>query len=226
MPDKKETIIFLDFCGTCVPFQSAPRYIDYTIVHYPCRIAKLRRKIYRKLEKHNLLQTIARLTCRCLKPKELEMRALKGYKADMLEQSALSFYRDVIKPNLIPEVMDVLQKHQEEGAHIVLVSGGLGIYLKYFAADNNIADEDILSSNIAIKNGRCTGRLEGVDCMGENKVKLVEQCFDKSKINSVVYSDSDSDLPLLKWADKGIIVAQIPSWNKVYGLDALYWHRI
>lgn len=224
MQNKTETIVFLDFCGTCVPFQSVPRYIDYTLAHFPRRISIFRRKLYKKLERYNLLHIITRLTLGHLIPKEIEMRALKGYSVVILEQSAQSFYQKVLKPNYISEMVEVIRRHQAAGARIVLVSGGLGIYLKYFAKDFHLAMEDMISSNIAIRNGYSTGYLEGIDCMGENKVKLVEQRFDKLKINTIVYSDSYSDLPLLQWADKGIVVAQIPSWNKIYGLDALYWH--
>lgn len=223
MQNNKETIVFLDFCGTCVPFQSVPRYIDYTLAHFPRRISIFRRKLYRKLERYNLLRIITRLTFGYLLPKEMEMRALKGYDVVILEQSAQLFYQEVINPNHVPEIVEVIRNHQADGARIVLVSGGFGIYLKYFAKDFHIAMEDVISSNIAIHKGYSTGNLEGIDCMGENKVKLIEQRFDKSKINTIVYSDSHSDLPLLQWADKGIVVSQIPSWNKTYGLDALYW---
>ena len=225
MPNKKETIVFLDFCGTCVPFQSAPRYIDYTIAHYPRRIAKWRRKAYRLLEKFNLAHRIARWSHGLLNCKEMELRALKGYKEEVLIESAQSFYSELIEPNLIPEMMAVLKKHQEEGAHIVLVSGGFGIYLKYFAADMHIAPEDIISSNIQIKRGKATGHLDGLDCMEGNKVKLLESRFDKSQIYSIAYSDSYSDLPLFRWVDKGVVVAQIPTWNEEHGLDIIYWRK-
>lgn len=223
MPNKKETIVFLDFCGTCVPFQSAPRYIDYTILHYPRRIARMRRRLYLLLEKFNLAHRIARWSRGLWSQKEMELRALRGYKEDVLKQSAQSFYSEQIKTNLIPEVMNIITKHQEEGFRIVLVSGGFGVYLKYFAVDMHIALEDIISSNIQIKKGEATGHLEGIDCMEKNKVKLVEQRFKKSEIYSIAYSDSYSDLPLFRWVDKGVVVAQIPTWNKSFGLDVLYW---
>ncbi len=223
MPDKTETIVFLDFCGTCVPFQSAPRYIDYTIAHYPRKIARWRRKWYLFLEKFNLAHRIARWSHGLLLQKEMELRALKGYKEEILVESAQSFYQEIIKPNLIQDIIAAVWKHQAEGARVVVVSGGFGIYLRYFAKDMNIAPDDIISSNIAIRNGHATGKLDGIDCMEENKVKLLEKRFDKSEIYSIAYSDSYSDLPLLKWVDRGVVVEQIPSWHKQYGLDVIYW---
>lgn len=219
MPDSKETIVFLDFCGTCVPFQSAPRYIDYTIARYPRRIAKFWRRLYKKLEKYNLLHCIARLTCGHILPKEMETKALKGYSLDILEESAQSFYRDVIKPNLIPKMIEIVKKHQADGMRVVLVSGGFGIYLKYFAEDFNIAEEDIISSNVQIKSSKATGQLEGLDCMEDNKVKLIEQRFNKSEIYSIAYSDSYSDIPLLQWVDKGVVVIQKPIWPKTFNFN-------
>lgn len=225
MPKNKETIVFLDFCGTCVPFQSAPRYINYTIAHYPRTIAKMRRKWYRILNEFNIPSHIERWSHGRILQKEMELKPLKGYTEEVLIQSAQSYYRDIISPNLIPEVMELIKKHQSEGVRIVLVSGGLGIYLKYFAEDYHIAQEDIISSNIAFRKGKATGRLEGLDCMAENKMRLLEQRFDKSLANTIAYSDSSSDLPLLQWVDKGVVVAEIPTWNKDFGLGVTYWKK-
>lgn len=160
-----------------------------------------------------------------IKRKEIELWPLKGYKQEVLEEAAQRFYQEVIKPNLIPEVMKEYHRYQEEGYRVVLISGGFGIYLRYFAEEHGIDKNDVITSNVQIKRGKATGKLEGLDCMCENKVKLLEQRFDRSRIYSIAYSDSSSDVPLLNWVNKGVVVAQIPTWNKEFDLDILYWKK-
>lgn len=223
MPENKEKIVFFDFCGTLVPFQSAPRYINFVLDNYPRKIALMRRKIRTWLEKQRIPKRLERYSKEIIKQKEIELWPLKGYKREVLEDAAQRFYVEVIKPNLIPEVMKEFHHYQKDGYRVVLVSGGFGIYLKYFAEEYGLAENDILSSNVQIKRGKATGKLDGIDCMGQKKVTLVEQRFDRTKLYSEALSDSLSDIPLLRWADKGYIVSQIPSLYKQQEFDVIYW---
>lgn len=225
MPKNNEKIVFFDFCGTLVPFQSAPRYINFVVDNYPCKAAKIRRKIRKLLEKLHMPHRLERFSKGIIKRKEIELWPLEGYKQEVLEEAARRFNEEVIKPNLISEVMKEYERYQKEGYRVVLVSGGFGIYLKYFAAEHGIAENDIISSNVQIIRGKATGKLEGMDCMGQNKITLLEQRFDSTKIYSEALSDSPSDIPLLKWVNKGFVVSQIPTWNKQFGLNAIYWQN-
>lgn len=223
MPENKQKIVFFDFCGTLVPFQSAPRYINFVVDNYPRKAALRRRKIRTILEKLHMPHHLERFSKGLIKRKEIELCPLKGYKEEVLNEAAQRFYAEVIKPNLIPEVMKEYHRYQQEGYRVVLISGGFGIYLRYFAEEHGIDKNDVISSNVQIKRGKATGKLEGLDCMGQNKVILLEQQFDKDKIYSEAISDSPSDLPLLKWVNRGIAVCPIPTWNKQYGFDVIYW---
>lgn len=223
MPDNNDKIVFFDFCGTLVPFQSAPRFINFVVDNYPRKAAFIRRKIRTLLEKLHMPHRMERFSKGLIKRKEIELWPLKGYKINILNEAAQRFYKEIIKPNLIPEIMREYERYQQEGYRVVLVSGGFGIYLQYFAEEHGIAKNDVISSNVQIKRGKATGKLEGLDCMGENKVKLLEERFEKSKIYSEALSDSPSDMPLLRWVNRGIAICPIPTWNKQYGLDVIYW---
>lgn len=223
MPENKEKIVFFDFCGTLVPFQSAPRYINFVVDNYPCKAAMIRRKIRTLLEKLHLPHRIERFSKGLIKRKEIELWPLKGYQQEVLEEAAQRYYKEVIEPNLIPEVMNEYERYQKEGYRVALISGGFGIYLKCFAAEHGIDKNDVITSNVQIKRGKATGKLEGVDCMEQNKVTLLEQRFDRDRIYAEALSDSPSDLPLLKWVNRGIVVGHQVGWNKQFGLDVLEW---
>lgn len=223
MPTNKEKIVFFDFCGTLVPFQSAPRYINFVLDNYPRKDALIRRRIRETLEKWRIPKRLERYSKGLFTQKEIELWPLKGYRQEVLEKAAQRFYTEVIKSNLIPEVMKEYEHYQKEGYRVVLVSGGFGIYLKCFAAEYGIDRNDIISSNVQIKRGTATGKLDGVDCMGQNKLTLLEQRFDNTMIYSEALSDSESDIPMLKWVNRGIVVSPIPTWNEKYGLDVIYY---
>lgn len=223
MPGNREKIVFFDFCGTLVPFQSAPRYINFVLDNYPREAASIRRRIKAMLEKWRIPKRLERYSKGFFKQKEIELWPLRGYGQETLDNAAKRFYEEVIKPNLIPEVMEEYEHYQKEGFRVVLVSGGLGIYLRYFAAEHGIAANDIISSNVQIKRGKATGKLEGVDCMGQNKLTLLEQRFDNTKIYSEALSDSYSDIPMLKWVNRGMVVSPILTWNEKYGLDVIHY---
>lgn len=79
------------------------------------------------------------------------------------------------------------------------------MYLRYFAADNNIADDDLLATELIFVNGVFTGMM-GQDCMNENKILRIEKKFNREDIYSIAISDSPSDFPLLKWVDEAYLV--------------------
>ena len=221
MPVNKERIVFFDFCGTLVPFQSAPRYINFVVDNYPRKAALIRRWIRGTLENWRIPKRLERYSKGLFTQKEIELWPLKGYRQEVLEEAAHRFYEEEIKLNLIPEVMNEYDRYQKDGYRVVLISGGFGIYLRYFAAEHGIAANDIISSNVQIKRGKATGKLEGMDCMGKNKLTLLEQRFDKTKIYSEALSDSESDIPMLKWVNRGIVVDNNPTWSKTYGFDVI-----
>ena len=58
---------------------------------------------------------------------------------------------------------------------------------------------------------RISGRFFGKDCLFQQKVVLLDQYLLENKIEyseSIVYSDSSSDLPLLKWANTAFVVSK------------------
>lgn len=213
MQINKEKIAFFDFCGTLVPFQSAPAFISFTVRNYGNVINRIRKKICTLLLITKILDKIEIISRGKYLRKEMELYPLKGISKEKLVESASAFYRLVIKPSLVPEVIAELQKLRLEGFKVVIVSGGYSIYLNHFVSEYNL--DKLYSSQIQIIKGYATGLLDGLDCMGVNKVKLVEKDFRKEDIYSVFYSDSESDMPLLKWVNKGFLIEPIDGIRKM-----------
>ena len=91
----------------------------------------------------------------------------------------------------------------------MIVSGGYDIYLKYFAQDYGIAD--VIATKIKMKDGICKGSFDGIDCLWENKLTLlnaycIQQGIQIDQEQSYAYSDSRSDLPLLSYVAHPVVV--------------------
>lgn len=75
--------------------------------------------------------------------------------------------------NLNQNVMDRLFWHQDEGHTIVIVSGGLTIYIKEFARIYNI--ENIVAVDLEIYKNKLTGNIDGIHTMQERKLYKLAQ---------------------------------------------------
>lgn len=222
----KEKVAFFDFCETLVNFQTADEFVNYVRMKTNSRKMKLLDFI-----RYCLISTkvfaVVQMFSNNKYPiyKQSKLLQLRGMSYDILDKYALEYYKDKIIPNLIPEMIEILKKKQKDGYTIIIVSGGFGIYLRYFVEDFNL-DRDF-STNIKFKDGVCCGCIDGIDCMNERKVELLNTHFDQKSIVSEAYSDSISDIPLLKWVDKAYVVSCNVSqcWHKSYFFNEIVWKR-
>lgn len=158
--------------------------------------------------------------------KRLILSQLKGIGYAELDRLAAAYYRTCIRPALIPMMKERLLRHVEAGDSVWIVSGGYDIYIEYFVVEFGLAGS--VSTKIAFSDkGMCLGRFDGIDCMGENKVRLLkERALGPSEdAVTTAYSDSISDLPLLTMADHGYVVSngRSQAWCGNNGLKELIW---
>ena len=222
MANEKEKIAFFDFCETLVPFQSADRYIHYVCQHYGNTLVRVRYTFWRLADKIHFIRFVKKIAHITIDNKIWMLHLCKGLSFDTMQLAAEEFYEKEIVPNLIHETTDRLHELQKEGWRIVLISGGYDIYLRMFAKEQGISINDVICSKLQFKRGVFTGKMEGIDCMGENKIELLEQHFDRIKIESQVYTDSITDMPLLQWVDKGIVVRR-KHWAEANNFEQIIW---
>lgn len=223
----KEKIAFFDFCETLVNFQTADAYVHFTRQKYHIMSMRIRYAIYKILHRIKVIQVLTNKRPKSSINKRFILWQLKGLKREMLQNSAIAFCKEQIYPNLIAGMMDEMIRCQKEGYRIVLISGGYGIYLREFAKKYNIAEKDVIASEIEFRDDICTGKIVGEDCLWEEKTKRLEGAFNKENIYSIAYSDSRSDLYLLKWVDQGYVVSRNMSqkWCKGNKLNEIIWNE-
>lgn len=222
-----DKVALFDFCETLVNFQTADAYVDYVRDKSSDKRMLRMEKMWNLLSKYKIISFIEKVTrYRMSFNKRFKLYQLKNFDKKTLEKFAEGYYNDCIKPNFIITVLNVMKDLQKQGYAIGVVSGGYGIYEYLFVREYKL--DFLLSSNIKFDNNyKCTGTLEGKDCLNENKLYYLNKYFVKKPVYSVAYSDSLTDIPFLRWATKGVVISREnrQKWNINYKFEEIIWTK-
>lgn len=188
-------LALFDFCETITDFQTLERYLPLIGKHnrHCSRLQNaLRRRIYRV---RNIIRR------RILHKPAIEYPRFEmfiGFPYERAKALAQDFVKSEILSNLNPLVIQKLRYHQQMGHTIVIVSGGLSIYIDEFAKLFDITH--VVAVDLEVRGGKLTGNIDGIHTMQERKLYKLDDMLDLSKYdlpNSYAYSDCASDVPLL-----------------------------
>lgn len=220
----KENVALFDFCETIANFQTADAYVDFVREKLnDKRMCKLEH-MQNLLKKIKVIQIVEKITrYRFSINKRIKLLQLKGHSYSQLQAMAKDYYQERIKPNMIPDMLDKLLDLKTNGYSILLVSGGYDIYLRYFAEEYTLSG--VISTRIGFKDNICTGKFDGIDCLRDGKIKLLNKHFVSRPLYSIAFSDSISDLPFLKWVDNGFVVSRntTQKWANEYHFNEIIW---
>jgi HAD superfamily hydrolase (TIGR01490 family) len=124
---------------------------------------------------------------------------VKGISEATLADHGVRFARDFVPGLLRPEARDRIRMHQERGDLLALVSASLEAYLIPWGRANGF--EVVAGTRLEARHGILTGRLEGRNCWGAEKVARL-----RSEIGSlegrtlVAYGDGKGDRELMRLA--------------------------
>lgn len=150
--------------------------------------------------------------------KELATRAaFAGLTHERLEAEGNDFADTVVRTGLRPDVLGRLRWHQAAGHTVVLVSASFEVYLREIG--RRLGVDGVVGTRLEVdRTGRCTGRLDGPNCRGAEKVtRLTRWLADNDLVDAELwaYGDSSGDTELLAAADHalrvdGIVVSADP----------------
>ncbi len=199
-------LVIFDFCETICKIQSANTFVDFCL-------EKLKKKgtyfIFLSWLSSNMLilKVLSKFFPSYNFSKRVKLFALKGVNQNKLLIFANDFFEQLLLV-LNVEIVSRLEEHINEGDHVIIVSGGYFEYLNYFQSYFNI--KAVIATKIAFKNGICQGYFDGVDCMFDEKISLIQTYIDSNSVKyekTICYTDSVSDLSLLQWVDEPIVVS-------------------
>lgn len=109
-----------------------------------------------------------------------------------------AFAMDVVPKLIRPKAAAELQKLQQAGTTIVIVSASFGNWIQKWAASNNL---HLIATKPEVRDGKLTGRIEGKNCHGTEKVRRILEAFVLHDYNEVhAYGDTSGDKPMLDLA--------------------------
>ena len=221
MPDKK--LVIFDFCGTLISFQTADRYVQFCVERLKENRAVQRRYKWIKLLDRMRVFKI----CYHIHPgnnwrKRMILWQLKGVPYETCDQFAKAYFEEELLPNVVQPLVELLKNHIDANDKVCILSGGYDIYIKYFA--QYFCVKEILSSKIAFRDGKCLGKMDGKDCMRENKLDYIRPYTEGT--NTICYTDSKSDLPLLELVDEPVVVSHGSSqkWAENRNYKQIIWN--
>lgn len=223
---ERNKLVFFDFCETLIKFQTADKYVDFCRSRLHTRRMNILQTITIVLTKSYCFRIINRFLPNNTIRKRMVLSQLKGVEYTILDNLAKEYYEQCLRPAIIPEMLNRLLAHLQSQDNVWIISGGYDIYIKYFVEEYSLAG--YISTNIAFtKKGICLGCFAGLDCMRKNKVHLIEKKlrFFLNDMDTVAYSDSASDLPLLLMAKEGFVVSkkETQKWAMKNNLKEIVW---
>ena len=142
--------------------------------------------------------------------KEINHRLLLGHKRHARELKPLveSFADRTVASNIRPGARAAISRDKAEGRRVVLATASYRLYADAIA-DRLGFDDVIGTGSIIGLDERVHAKIDGENCYGPAKLRMVSTWLDKSGLERGhvrFYSDHASDAPVFEWADEAVAV--------------------
>lgn len=197
----QKTPVFFDVDGTLVKGQT-----QEILVRYLYKEGKVKFFFFIKIFLWFLLYKIG-LVKNVFTIREKVFESFAGWDEAQFNAIVEECFNKEIKPRIFSEGLKLIQLHKKENYEIILTSASLSNVVEVLR--EQIGTTFTLSTKLAIKNGRFTGKISGLNAYGENKVKMAKELVHTNKMSlegSYAYTDHISDLPLLELVDNPVVV--------------------
>ncbi|MEG3191220.1 HAD-IB family phosphatase [Lysobacter sp. D1-1-M9] len=123
-----------------------------------------------------------------------------GVPLSTLEAMGQDFARSYLPSTLRPEEMQRIAWHKARGHKVVVVSGGLDVYLAPWCQEHGL---ELICSSLRHFQGVLTGHYLGEQCVLAEKARRVHEQYDLSLFPTIyAYGDTPEDTDLLGLASK------------------------
>lgn len=156
------------------------------------------------------------------KVKESFLKFIENKKEDELKEIASGFYEEVLTKILYKDALDKMKELKKLGYEIYLISASPEFYLNEFYKIKEVSQ--IIGTKYVFEDGIFIREMLGENCKGEEKVIRLKKHLKENNIevdfkNSLMFSDSLSDKPLLDLVGKGYLI----NYKKRADYEILNW---
>jgi len=127
-------------------------------------------------------------------------RMIKGMSEKEFD-SIVCEYTEAKMPGILKNsALIAIKTHRDRGDETVLVSASGEQWLKHFARNNGM---ELIATKLEAVNGTFTGKIEGENCYGPEKVRRIREIYDPASFEHIfAYGDSEGDRDMLGIADR------------------------
>jgi len=128
-----------------------------------------------------------------------------------------------------PKALARIAWHRQQGHRLLLATASFDFYAD--AIGQSLGFDHVIATRAIWRHEKITGDFEGENLRAEAKLRAVRRVINRIDTEIawiVAYSDNQSDLPILRFADHGIAVDPTPALAaaaQAYGLDIEIWNR-
>ncbi len=127
-------------------------------------------------------------------------RFLGGMSESDLSAKAEAFAMGHAQSLLRPDAVAAWRRWRAQGALIVIVTASPEIVIAPFA--RGLGADRLIGTRLALgEHGRITGRLDGRNCRGPEKVKRLKQMFGEDMVLAGAYGDTSGDREMIAIAE-------------------------
>jgi phosphatidylglycerophosphatase C len=149
---------------------------------------------------------------------------LAGTPVDRAESVAVEFAASHLTRHLRPTMRRRLDWHRGRGDRVVIVSASPELYVR--EAGRLLGVDDVIATGLAVDGeGRLTGRYQGLNCRGEEKLRRLEAWIHASGAQTGrlwAYGNSRGDLRMLRAADVGVNVGRLGRLGRLRSFPSLH----
>ena len=166
-----------------------------------------------------------------IRVKQAMMRwSMVGKSRTEMEKFAEIFAENEVKHGLRPGAIEALELHRNNGDIIIIVSAAVDLIVEPIARRLNI--DYWLATNMKWENEKLAPEFASKNCYGPEKVVRIEEFFvDNPELKQnhtiiTMYSDSYSDIEILRYCDKGVAVnadAKLIKAAQTEGFEVVNW---
>ncbi len=132
---------------------------------------------------------------------------VSGVDRKQLERWAGRYVSWLLQKGIRAFALQAIQQHREAGHRLWLVTASFDFYVEILRRGLGF-HEMVCSRSKWGDDGLLQGTIDGNNCYGREKLDRLAARFGAEREQQfvVVYSDHHSDLPLLEWADRPVVV--------------------
>ncbi len=119
------------------------------------------------------------------------------------------FMEHSVLPMVLQQGLELLSQHREQGDYCVMITATNSFITTPIASHYGV--DKLLATDVEETDGQLTGRIAGIPCFQAGKVEKLKQWLDEAALplgldDSIFYSDSRNDIPLLELVSEPVAV--------------------